>query len=117
MVSGASGSLRGDRLEAGLLRTLFDGSMPPVLAPKDVFGAWGGGFLAAAILAASGRTSAPVSGFRELDPELALRPVTDARPLTPRRTLVSATATGGAAAWVVHERGEPAGALAPEAAI
>jgi 3-oxoacyl-[acyl-carrier-protein] synthase II len=117
VMSGASGSLRGDRLEAGLLRTLFDGVIPPVLAPKDVLGAWGGGFLVAAILAASGRASAPVSGFRELDPELALRPATDPRPLAPRRTLVSATATGGAAAWAVLERDEPAGALAPEATI
>jgi 3-oxoacyl-[acyl-carrier-protein] synthase II len=108
VVSGASGSKRGDRLEAGVLRALFGRDLPPVWAPKDAFGAWGGGFLIAAVLAASGRAAAPVSGFREIDPELAMRPVTGGPFAPPRRTLVSSTATGGAAAWAVLDRDEPA---------
>ncbi len=108
VVSGASGSRRGDALEARILARLFAGEPPPVLAPKDALGAWGGGFLIAAVLAASGRTSAPVRGFGEADPALELRPFTASELPPPRRTLVSSTATGGAAAWAVLEAAEPA---------
>ncbi len=60
VVSGAAGSRDGDRLEAALLRAAWEGApLPPVAAPKGVTGEYGGGHLAAAVLAASGAPSAP----------------------------------------------------------
>lgn len=107
VVAGAAGARRGDRLEAGVLRRLFGGSPPPVVAPRGALGAWGGGLLAAAALAAAGRALAPTAGFAEADPELGVRPATGAAPPRPRRLLVSSLATGGAAAWAVLDAVEP----------
>ncbi len=100
VLSGASGSIPGDRLEAATLRQLWPaGDLPPTVAPKATVGEYGGGFLAAAVLAASGR---PVAG-PELpleNPEGAVTPGgTPADP--PRHLLVSAVASGGAGAWAV----------------
>ncbi len=105
IASGASGSRAGDRLEARLLRAAWGGvALPPVLAPKGVTGEFGGGFLAAAVLAAAGAggvAGAPTAGFRELDPELGVAPH-DGSPLPPPRALLaSSLAAGGAAAWLV----------------
>jgi 3-oxoacyl-(acyl-carrier-protein) synthase len=105
IASGASGSRAGDRLEARLLRAAWGGAaLPPVLAPKGVTGEFGGGFLAAAVLAAAGVegvAGAPTAGFRELDPELGVTPH-DGSPLPPPRALLaSSLAAGGAAAWLV----------------
>jgi 3-oxoacyl-[acyl-carrier-protein] synthase II len=112
VVSGASGARRGDRLEAGVLTTLFGERLPPVLAPKGTLGEPGGAHLAAALLAASGRVHGATCGFGEVDPELGLRPhVAGALP-APRRTLVSALASGGAATWAVLEAVEPSSAPA-----
>ena len=108
VVSGASGAVRGDRLEAAILRRIFP-EPPPVVAPKGALGGWGGGHLAAALLAASGRALGPTSGFEEVDPELGIRPAAAAElPARPARTLVSSLASGGAAAWLVLEGGQPA---------
>ncbi len=104
VVSGASGSRSGDRLEGGVLRALWPGSdVPPVLAPKGVVGEYGGGHLAAAILAAHGEPFGPTGGFSEVDPEIGIEPH-DGRELPPpRRLLVTSLAAGGAAAWTVLE--------------
>jgi 3-oxoacyl-(acyl-carrier-protein) synthase len=104
IVSGASGSRRGDALEAHTLLTAFRRrglALPPVLAPKGVTGEYAGGFLAAAILAADGAAFGPTAGFAEVDPDLAVIPY-DGRPLArPRRLLATTLAAGGAACWVV----------------
>lgn len=104
VVSGASGSRGGDRLEAQVLRALWkDLPLPPVLAPKGVTGEYGGGFLAAAVLAAAGAAFGPTAGFGEPDPELGIVPH-DGRPLpAPRIVLATSLAAGGSAAWLVLE--------------
>jgi 3-oxoacyl-(acyl-carrier-protein) synthase len=102
IVSGASGSRDGDRLEAGFLRAAWgERSLPPILAPKATVGEYGGGFLAAAVLAAGGTPFGPTPGFAEADPELGVVPY-DGRELPPpSAVLVTSLAAGGAAAWVV----------------
>jgi 3-oxoacyl-[acyl-carrier-protein] synthase II len=102
IVSGASGSKDGDRLEAGLLHAAWDGRpLPPVLAPKAVVGEYGGGFLGAAVLAAAGAPFGPTPGFAEPDPALGIVPH-DGSPLAaPQTVLVTSLAAGGAAAWLV----------------
>ena len=103
VVSGANGSRRGDALEAAVLSRTFAGfksigSVPPVVTPKGALGEYGGGFLAAAVLALEGgRWLAP--WFAAVDPELGLAPVEEFA--APRRVLVSSLAAGGAAAWLV----------------
>jgi len=101
VVSTASGSVAGDRLEAMVLRSTFDGDVPPVLAPKAVTGEYGGGHLAAAVLAAAGGCAWPTASFREADAELGIVPHDGSRLPPARRVLVSALAAGGAAAWLV----------------
>jgi 3-oxoacyl-[acyl-carrier-protein] synthase II len=107
IVSGASGSRTGDRLEARVLRAAWGAAaLPPVLAPKGVTGEYGGGFLAAAVLAAAvaGVAAAPTAGFGEPDPDLGVSPH-DGSPLPPPRALlVSSLAAGGAAAWLILGR-------------
>lgn len=102
IVSGASGSRDGDRLEAGFLRAAWgDRPLPPVLAPKATVGEYAGGFLGAAVLAAGGAPFGPTPGFAEPDPGLGIVPH-DGRPLPPPSTvLVTSLAAGGAAAWLV----------------
>jgi len=102
IVAGASGAVGGDRLEALVLRAaLGDPALPPVLAPKGTLGEFGGGFLAALALAASGDASWPTAGFTTVDPGLALVPHDGAPLPPPRRILASSLAAGGAAAWAV----------------
>ena len=107
IVSGASGSRAGDRLEARVLRAAWGAAaLPPVLAPKGVTGEYGGGFLAAAVLAAAvaGVAAAPTAGFGEPDPDLGVSPH-DGSPLPPPQALlVSSLAAGGAAAWLILGR-------------
>lgn len=102
VVSGASGSVRGDALEARTLRAAWaGGALPPVHAPKAVAGEYGGAALAAAVLVAGGAAPGPTPGFRAADPGLGIVPH-DGRPLPPpRRVLTSALAAGGTAAWAV----------------
>ncbi len=107
IVSGASGSRAGDRLEARVLRAAWgEAPLPPVLAPKGVTGEYGGGFLAAAVLAAAvaAVAAAPTAGFGELDPDLGVAPH-DGSPLPPARALLaSSLAAGGAASWLILGR-------------
>ncbi|HEV8241923.1 MAG TPA: beta-ketoacyl synthase N-terminal-like domain-containing protein [Thermoanaerobaculia bacterium] len=101
IVSGASGSVAGDQLEAAVLRRVFDGSVPPLLAPKGVTGEYAGGHLAAGVLAAAGGAAWRTAGFSEPDPDLGVKPH-DGSALPPaKRVLLSALAAGGAAAWIV----------------
>src|SRR5688572_30327389 len=65
VVSGASGAVAGDRLEAAVLRRAFDGRVPPLLAPKGVTGEYAGGHLAASVLAAAGACAWVTAGFGE----------------------------------------------------
>jgi 3-oxoacyl-(acyl-carrier-protein) synthase len=115
IVSGASGSRDGDRLEALMLRAAWAAgqrSLPPILAPKRIVGEYGGGFLATAVLAAAGSRCGDASsaaGF-EPDPELGIvlddgssRPQAAQAPHLPRPStvLVTSLAAGGAASWLV----------------
>ncbi len=102
VVSGASGSRLGDRLEALTLRAAWEARpLPPVIAPKGTTGEYAGGFLAAGLLAGSGETPGPTAGFTELDPELGLAPWTGGALGSPRVSLLTALASGGAAAWAL----------------
>lgn len=75
IVSGASGSVGGDRLEGLTLREVWQGAPLPVLvAPKGVTGEYGGGFLAAALIAAQDTPLGPTAGFEEPDPEIGIVP-------------------------------------------
>ena len=105
IVSGASGSRRGDRLESATLTAAWGGApLPPVLTPKAVHGEFSGGMLAAAVLAAQGAPFGRPSAFATRDPALGVAPH-DGSPLAaPRRVLVTALAPGGAAAWTLLER-------------
>ncbi len=106
IVSGASGTIRGDRLDALTLAGAWaDRPLPPLIAPKSITGEYAGGFLAAGLLAAAGERSAPASGFSEVDPELGLAPWTGGDLPAPRLSLLTALASGGAAAWALVEPG------------
>jgi 3-oxoacyl-[acyl-carrier-protein] synthase II len=103
VVSGASGAVAGDRLEALVLAELWGGRpLPPVLAPKATVGEYGGGFLGAAVLAASGAPFGPTAGFAEPDPALGgLVPWAGGALPRSARLLALSCAAGGAVAWVV----------------
>jgi 3-oxoacyl-[acyl-carrier-protein] synthase II len=103
IVSGASGSIAGDRLEALTLREAWGARpLPPILTPKSVVGEYGGGFLASAILAAGGTALGPAAGFRSIDPALGVTPH-DGSPLPGGLTLVTSLAAGGSASWLLLE--------------
>jgi hypothetical protein len=79
-------------------------AFPPVVVPKAVVGEFGGGFLAAAVMAAEGASFGRPAAFDAPDPELTIAPH-DGSPLpAPKRVLVSALAAGGASAWALLER-------------
>jgi 3-oxoacyl-[acyl-carrier-protein] synthase II len=105
VVSGASGSRRGDRLEARVLRASWSGApLPPILVPKAVTGEYGGGTLAPALLALEGAPFGPTPGFSEIDPEVQVTPHRGEALPAPERILMTALASGGGAAWLVLER-------------
>jgi 3-oxoacyl-[acyl-carrier-protein] synthase II len=105
IVSGASGSRRGDRLEALVLRSLWPGaSLPPVIVPKAVVGEYAGGVLSAAVLAMRGAPFGAILAFGTPDSDLMIAPHDGGSLPQPRRLLVSSLASGGAAAWAVLER-------------
>lgn len=102
IVSGASGSIAGDRLEAHTLREAWSNeSLPPILAPKAIVGEYGGAFLAAAILAASMTHAPAIAGFIEPDPALDIVPHGGGALESTDVTLVSSVASGGAASWLL----------------
>jgi 3-oxoacyl-(acyl-carrier-protein) synthase len=105
VVSGASGSRHGDRLEAEVLRTAWGvRPLPPVLAPKAVTGEYGGAFLAAAVLAARGEGTWDASWHAEVDDACGIAPHAGPIPDRVRTVLVTSLAAGGSASWLVLER-------------
>jgi 3-oxoacyl-[acyl-carrier-protein] synthase II len=105
VVSSASGSRRGDRLEARVLRAAWGGEpLPPLLVPKAVTGEYGGGILGPALLALEGAPFGPTPGFAEIDPEIELTPHRGSARPAPERVLLTGLASGGGAAWLVLER-------------
>jgi 3-oxoacyl-(acyl-carrier-protein) synthase len=105
IVSGASGSVGGDRLEGRTLLEAWGGApLPVVLAPKGVTGEYGGGFLAAALVASSAAQLGPTAGFEEPDPEIGITPHRGGPLSAASRALVMALASGGACAWLVLEK-------------
>jgi 3-oxoacyl-[acyl-carrier-protein] synthase II len=104
IVSGASGSRAGDRLEARMLREIWtDVEMPPVLVPKAVTGEYGGAFVGGAIAALHGHPFGRVAALREPDPDLGVVPHDGSTLPGIRRVLVTCLAAGGASAWLVLE--------------
>jgi 3-oxoacyl-(acyl-carrier-protein) synthase len=105
IVSGASGAIAGDRLEALTLQRAWQGrALPPVLAPKGVTGQYGGGFLASAVLSLSDQEYPPTAGFSEPDPDLGLIPHLGGPLPVDGVTLVTSLASGGCASWLLIER-------------
>jgi 3-oxoacyl-[acyl-carrier-protein] synthase II len=105
IVSGASGSRRGDRLEARVLRAAWgEVPLPPVLVPKAVVGEYGGGILTAGLLALQGAPFGPTPGFAVPDPEVGVTPHAGGALPIPSRVLLTGLASGGAAGWLVLER-------------
>jgi 3-oxoacyl-(acyl-carrier-protein) synthase len=105
IVSGASGSRRGDELEARVLRAAFGASLPTVLAPKAVTGEYGAGFLASALLALEPINWASTPGFETEDPQLLVTPHLGEPLSLATRILVTSLAAGGAACWLVLDSG------------
>ncbi|MCC7127147.1 MAG: beta-ketoacyl synthase chain length factor [Acidobacteria bacterium] len=104
VVSGASGARAGDRLEASVLRRMWnDRALPPIITPKAFFGQYGGGLLAAAVLLMTGAELAPTPGFRTPDPALGVQPYAGGTLARARHALVTCMASGGAASWLVLE--------------
>lgn len=102
LVSGASGSRPGDALEAAVIGSVWPdpAARPTVVAPKGAVGEYGGGFLAAALLAteAHPRFAAPTA---PADPALGLDlGGADALPAA-KRSLVSTLAAGGSSVWKI----------------
>jgi len=105
IVSGASGTRRGDRLEARVLRAAWgEIPLPPVLVPKAVVGEYGGGILTSGLLALEGAPFGPTPGFAEPDPEVGVAPHAGGALQIPSRVLLTGLASGGAAGWLVLER-------------
>ena len=105
VVSGASGALRGDRLETRVLRAAWgDAPLPPVLVPKAVTGEYGGGILAPGLLALDGAPFGPTPGFSRPDPREDIAPHRGGPLPIPSRVLLTGLASGGSAAWLVLER-------------
>lgn len=103
VVSGASGSIAGDRLEAHTLRAAWHGRpLPPLLTPKRLTGEYGGGFLAAAVLAVTGTAPAPPDTL-EPDAELGVTPYGERTAPSTGLTLATSVASGGSASWILFE--------------
>lgn len=106
VVSGAAGTRTGDALEAAVLRAALlppaRPLLPPIVAPKAVHGEYGGGTLAAGLLALQGATFRRPVGCRTPDPALGVAlhdgPLT-AGALPPHSILLTGLAAGGAAAF------------------
>ncbi len=104
VIAGARGSLEGDAQEAAWIVALFSpGPPPPVFAPIGATGLGGGGFLAAAALAAEGLSLGDSAGFCRRDSNSAVLPHPGSIFPARGRILVSTIASGGRAAWVLLE--------------
>jgi 3-oxoacyl-[acyl-carrier-protein] synthase II len=102
VVTGASGSRGGDRLEGQLLRSLWgDCALPRILAPKGLVGEYGGGHLASIVLAAQGAVFGPTVGFDEADLEIGIEPDRSGGALPTGPVLATSVAAGGSASWAL----------------
>lgn len=105
VVSAASGARRSDALEAQVLQRILPqvatAHGPRVLAPKAVTGEFGGGTLAAAMLAVSGAEFAAPAACKTPDPELGIALRSGPTQVAP--VLCSAHAAGGSSAWTMLE--------------
>ena len=97
VISSASGARRADALEAEVLRLALP-HQPRILAPKAVTGEFGGGTLAAAMLAIAGADFAKPLSYSEPDPELNV--CLEGGPVTANNLLCSAHAAGGVSSWI-----------------
>jgi 3-oxoacyl-(acyl-carrier-protein) synthase len=99
----ANGSLRGDALEEGALRSLFGERMPPVVATKGLFGEYAAGGalqIAAALIALEEQKLHRSPGFEEGD-----LPVTrETRDTELRHVLVNSLSAGGGVVCAVLSR-------------
>jgi 3-oxoacyl-[acyl-carrier-protein] synthase II len=99
----ANGSLRGDALEERAIRSLFADRVPPVVAPKGVYGEYAGGgalHLASAVMAVSEQQLHASAGFEEGD-----LPVTrETRDAELRHVLVNSLSAGGGVVCAVVSR-------------
>jgi 3-oxoacyl-[acyl-carrier-protein] synthase II len=104
IVSGASGSVAGDRLEADVLNAVWTGApLPPILVPKAYVGQYGGGFLAGAVLSVSGGSFGKTPGFQAVDSALGIHPF-GGGVLTPAPlSLFTTVGSGGSASWLLVE--------------
>jgi 3-oxoacyl-[acyl-carrier-protein] synthase II len=103
VVSGANGSIFGDRVEAEILRTAFDVRVPPTFAPKAVIGEHAGGTLVPAVLVLAGATLVRPHACTTPDAELGVTLHDGALPEPPRRVLTTAVAPGGTFACALLE--------------
>lgn len=101
VVSGASGRRAGDALDAAVLRAALPHG-PRVLVPKAVHGEYGGGTLAAALLALGPTEFAFPAACDRPDPRLGIVPAHGC--IAARSVLLSALAAGGAAAWTLLDQ-------------
>jgi len=105
IISGASGSISGDRLEAWVLKKAWKGKkLPPILTPKGITGEYGGAFLGAAVLAASGNPMIPFPSFENLDPELNILPHDGSRLEKIHKTLITSLGSSGTGSWLILEQ-------------
>ncbi len=74
ILSAASGSIKGDLLEAKALNTFFNGRLPTVIAPKGIIGEYGATDLAALLVLLEGGKIAKPKKFVEEDPEIGFSP-------------------------------------------
>lgn len=103
IVSGASGAVAGDRLEAATLAAAWqDRPLPLMTTPKRVTGEYAGGFLAAAVLATMGIGCPPATDVVP-DPALPFAPPSSRLTGPAALTLVTSLASGGGASWVLLE--------------
>lgn len=102
VVSSASGSVHGDRLEAEILHHVWGDAIPPVFAPKAVTGEYGGSNLGGALAILGGARCARPPGTDH--PALGVRLHDGRLPDRAQRILLAGLASGGAAAWIVLER-------------
>ena len=104
IVSGASGAVAGDRLEAQVLRAAWnEAPLPDILVPKAYAGEYGGGFLAGAVLSVAGGSFGRTPGFEREDPELRLRPFGGGTLAPAPLSLFTALGSGGSASWLLAE--------------
>lgn len=106
IVSGASGAIDGDRMEANVLKSAWGRStLPPILTPKAYVGEYGGGFLAAATISLAGGRFGATPGFEAIDPELGICPFGGGTLEPDGLSLWTTVGSGGSAAWLLVESG------------